>query len=148
MHKITAVMIDDDPMFTALMTSLMDRYDIEVHAFDVAETGLSYLTRYHPDIVFLDMVMPGQDGLDVLSRITHNPNLCELPVVVTSGVEDQQAIFKAVQEGAVGYLVKPFSEDDFLLKLAQALVVDIDELRARKNRQGSSEDNGDHRRAG
>jgi len=61
-----------------------------------------------PDLVLLDMLMPGMDGLEVLRRLKANPEWRHVPVVIISAVDAQDAVVRCIEEGAEDYLTKPF----------------------------------------
>src|SRR5262245_42839884 len=90
------------------------------HSVDLAASGaeaLAHLEQSTPDVVVLDVMMPGMDGMEVLRRIRSEPHTANLPVVMYSAVSDPAYREAAMEKGANDYLVKGS--------------VEIDELRAR-----------------
>jgi CheY-like chemotaxis protein len=73
--------------------------------------ALTLLDRLRPDMILLDVMMPGLDGLDVLRTIRRHPRHKDLPVIVYSALSDKSTIDNAIQNGAQNYLVK--SKADF-----------------------------------
>jgi DNA-binding response OmpR family regulator len=104
--EITILVVDDEPRLRELMkVALGTRYTF-LEAGDVNQ-ALS-LVRKRPDLVLLDVMIPGGSGLDVLREIRSNPDLDRIPVVVVSAwqaAEDRRA---ALEEGADAFLGKPF----------------------------------------
>ena len=73
--------------------------------------ALNLLDRVRPDMILLDVMMPGVDGIDVLKTIRAHPQHKDLPVVVYSALSDPDTVDKAIRSGAQSYLVK--SKVDF-----------------------------------
>ena len=73
--------------------------------------ALNLLDRLRPDMILLDVMMPGVDGIDVLRTIRAHPMHKDLPVVVYSALSDPETVDKAIKSGAQSYLVK--SKVDF-----------------------------------
>lgn len=87
------------------------------HQVEAAEDGASALEMLadHPfDAVLLDIVMPGMDGLEVLSRMKADPRLRDIPAVVISSLEESDSAVRCIEMGAEDYLTKPF--DPVLLR--------------------------------
>ena len=94
--------VDDDAFFRALYHDLLtpDGYSVET-ASSGAE-ALERLARAAPDLVLLDLVMPGMDGLETLRRIREDRP--ELPVVMVTGQQDVRSAVEALKGGAADYL--------------------------------------------
>jgi len=69
-------------------------------------TALAMIDEVRPDVILLDVMMPGMDGLEVLQRVRSNPSHRNLPVLVYSALSDQATIDTAMERGAQAYLVK------------------------------------------
>ncbi len=74
-----------------------------------------------PDLVLLDLVLPGVDGFDVLRKIRQHPLLMHLPVVILTAKTTREAVLKGLSCGADGYLTKPF-EIPILIKAVRAVL--------------------------
>jgi putative two-component system response regulator len=102
---------DDEPSLRELMrVSLGDGYTF-AEANDVAE-AIELAERFQPDLVLLDVMMPGGSGLDVVERLRANPDLAGIPVVVISAFAADSDRLAAHDAGADGFLRKPFDPDE------------------------------------
>jgi len=89
-----------------LMDALGDDYDVSV-AMD-GETALENLEIEVPDIILLDIMMPGMDGYEVCSRIKANKAMAEIPIIFLTAMTDINSKTKGFELGAVDYITKPF----------------------------------------
>ncbi len=101
------VLIVDDDIGTGRLLALLVRHlGHEAAHVDSGGKALDYLSDHHPDLVILDVMMPGIDGLEVLSRMRQNPSTAEVPVVMFSALADPQFRQTAKSRGANDYWVK------------------------------------------
>jgi DNA-binding NarL/FixJ family response regulator len=104
----TVVLAEDQPMVRAGFRALLDsRSDIEV--VGEAATGaeaLAQVRAHHPDVVVMDIRMPGMDGLEATRRITAEPALSHTRVLVLTTFELDEYVFGALDAGASGFLLK------------------------------------------
>lgn len=105
--RIQVVLIDDNDLTrSALRLALPLELTEVVGEASSGQTGLEICLRYKPDLVFLDIVMPGMGGLDVLPAIKDALPLTEVLMVTASN--DRATIESAVKGGASGFIIKPF----------------------------------------
>ena len=91
---------------------LNERVNALGHISILAENGLSALAQIRkqpPDLVLLDILMPGMDGYEVLCHLKDNTSLRHIPVIVISAVDDMENIVRCIEKGADDYLTKPFN---------------------------------------
>lgn len=101
------VVDDTETNIDILMETLADEYDVRV-ALD-GESALDYLADELPDLILLDIMMPGMDGYEVCSRLKADPATREIPVIFLTAMTDEQNEAKGLALGAVDYVTKPFS---------------------------------------
>jgi adenylate cyclase len=110
----TVLVVDDDPINRMLLErSLLQ----DGHAVTTAENGRQALDRireHAPDVVLLDILMPGIDGFGVLEQIKADSSLRDIPVIMISALEDFDSVIRCIELGADDYLPKPF--DPVLLR--------------------------------
>ncbi|XMB87409.1 response regulator [Mycoplasmatota bacterium WC44] len=114
------VLIVDDTKTNALLLEciLGGGYSVDT-VFD-SEEALSYIEEKHPDIVFLDIVMPNKSGYDILKYIKSKKELSNTSVIVVSGLDHMNAKTKAFELGANYYMEKPINANS-LLKVVKKL---------------------------
>lgn len=102
-----SVLIVDDDLGTGRLLALLIRHIGHEAAFvESGAQALEYLSTHRPDLVILDVMMPGIDGLEVLKRMRADPHTADLPVVMFSALSDPQFRQVAREKGANDYWVK------------------------------------------
>jgi two-component system, CitB family, response regulator MalR len=110
---IKVLIVEDDPMvvkFNKHYLELVDGFQLNAVARS-ADEALEILKKERIDLVLLDIYMPGMDGLELLSKLRKMGEF--VSVIVVSAARDSSSIKKALQYGAVDYLIKPFEFDRF-----------------------------------
>jgi two-component system alkaline phosphatase synthesis response regulator PhoP len=109
MSKTRIVLIEDEEDIAALikLQAEMSGYKI-IHEID-GLNGLRAVEREKPDIVILDIMLPGQNGLDVCRKLKSNPDLKDIPVIMISAKSEEIDVILGLELGADDYVAKPFS---------------------------------------
>jgi two-component system response regulator AtoC len=113
------MVIDDDPSVRDYMEALVSRQGYRVYAAADGEQALGQLDDVRPDLVTLDVVLPGVDGLETLKRIKQR--MPDVPVVMLSGHGQARNIVEAMRLGATDFLRKPFEVEELELAFQKAL---------------------------
>ncbi len=103
----TALIIDDDRSIVTTLEIYLEELGFSVHSAATAAKGLELLKTCHPDIVFLDLKLPDQNGLDILKEMIAAEPLCAI-IIITAYATIDTAV-RAVKMGAFDYLPKPFT---------------------------------------
>ena len=115
--------IDDNPMDILIMREALDgsRRTKLLHAASDGAEALAFLRRERPfenaprpDLILLDLNMPGMGGFEVLSKIKSDPALCSIPTVMLTSSDSEHDVERAYEERANGYVQKPTDLDDFI----------------------------------
>ncbi len=122
-RQLRILVVDDDPAMVGAITALVGT---EGHQVVTAYDGISAVKRVEdeaPDLVLLDLAMPGPDGYSVAGRIRA---LGRIPIIVVSGESSEPAKVRALELGADDYLVKPFGKAELLARI-NAVMRRVDE---------------------
>ena len=117
-RPLRILVVDDDPAMVGAITALVGT---EGHQVITAYDGLTAIKRYReerPDIVLLDLAMPGPDGFTVAGRMRSEG---DVPIVVVSGESSEEAKVRALGIGADDYLVKPFGRAELLARIGAVM---------------------------
>ncbi len=117
-RPLRILVVDDDPAMVGAITALVGT---EGHQVITAYDGLTAVRRFreeHPDLVLLDLAMPGPDGFTVTGQIRAAGSA---PIIVVSGESSEAAKVKALGIGADDYLVKPFGRAELLARIAAVM---------------------------
>ena len=118
--KLRIIVIDDHTLFREGLQSLLSRHGIEVVAsVGDGHEGIRLAQELQPDIVLLDMRMPGMSGLEVLKQFQHLK--FEAPVVMLTTSGDERDLVEALRNGAKGYLLKDMEPDSVVAALREII---------------------------
>jgi CheY-like chemotaxis protein len=101
---IKALAIDDDPAMTELLALLLKSHGLEVFTANSGNEGLQLVRAADPDIIILDLMMPGVDGWQVCREIR---TFSKVPIIVLSALDNPGMVASALDAGADDYLIKP-----------------------------------------
>jgi len=109
MHKPKLLLIEDEEDIAALikLQAEIAGYQIEV-AYD-GLNGYSAVEKHKPDLLILDIMLPGQSGLDVCRKVKTNPELSHIPIIMISAKSEETDVVLGLELGADDYVTKPFS---------------------------------------
>lgn len=104
----TIVVVDDDHEILKLITLLLRRIGADSKAFYDGREALKYLAQEIPDLIILDLMLPDIDGLDILRQLRSQDRFAKVPVLILSAKADPESIRKGLDDGADGYVTKPY----------------------------------------
>jgi PAS domain S-box-containing protein len=118
------LLVDDSPLQIDVLQGLLERagYPTVISTTE-AQEAVDLARREGPDVIFLDMVMPGRDGLEILSELRADEELAHIPVLIITMLEDAQAKIRALELGATDYLRKPVVQYELIARLRNALAI-------------------------
>jgi len=116
------LMVDDDPNFGRLVRELLERNGYAVTVVTSGTACLETARREPPDLIVLDVMMPGMDGYDVCQELRNDAGLRNVPVVILTAMEDPKLNQRAFAAGAKLCMTKPLRPDKFLHAVQMALL--------------------------
>lgn len=124
-RKRHVLYIEDNPDNCALVKSIIrqKRPDLDLVCEGSAEEGLQTALRQHPDVILMDINLPGISGMDALELLAEFDDVRDIPVIAVSANAMPDHIEKCLQAGFLNYLTKPINVDQFLFTLDHALNV-------------------------
>jgi DNA-binding response OmpR family regulator len=99
---------DDDPMIRTVMATNLEAEGFDVQTVADGDAAYEATVRIHPDVLVLDIMMPGRDGYAVLRDLRSNPETAEVPVVLLSAKATDAEVWEGWKAGADYYITKPF----------------------------------------
>ena len=109
MKNTSVVVIEDEEDILELISYNLRREGFDVKGATSGEDGLALVASSRPNIVLLDLMLPGVSGLKVCKRLKANPELQSIPVLMVSAKGDESDIIAGLEMGADDYVTKPFS---------------------------------------
>jgi two-component system sensor histidine kinase/response regulator len=111
------LVVDDQAANLRAVSTLLTRYGYEVLTASAGEAALELALAHVPDLLLLDMMMPGMDGFELLAQIKQHPELTRLPAVFLTAAQDRELLLRAFAAGAVDYVTKPFMPEELLARV-------------------------------
>jgi two-component system response regulator MtrA len=115
------LVVDDDPDVCDLVTYKLRKSGYEVRTATDGEQARSAVAQELPDLVLLDVMMPGPTGLEVLERWRAEPNTAVMPVILLTALAQESDVERGFALGADDYIMKPFSPRELARRVAAVL---------------------------
>ena len=110
------LIVDDLPQNVRLLEAVLSPHGFRVATASSGQEALDVLSKEHPDLVLLDILMPGIDGYEVCRRIREDPETAFLPVIMITASGDEEKI-RAIESGADDFVNKPFDQAELLARV-------------------------------
>lgn len=117
----SVLVVDDEPMARTLLRLMLVRAGFEVVEAEDGYDALDKLKEGEPDVMILDVMMPGIDGFHVCETVRATPNTSELPIIMLSAKTDLASVNKGLRLGANKYLTKPISPEELTRQVRDVL---------------------------
>ncbi len=123
MTRETVFIVDDNPANLGLLFEHLNRAGFRVHVAADGEAALQAIGKVQPDVVLLDVLMPGLDGFETCRRLKADASTRDIPVLFMTALTDLVDEVKGLELGAVDYIAKPFQVDRVLARLRTHLAL-------------------------
>ena len=115
------LIVDDDPSIVMTVQFLMKQQGYNVLTAERGEDALDFIYRYKPDLLVLDIMLPGIDGYEVCEIVKLNPDYAEIKIVLLTAKGRETEMAKGLALGADAYFVKPYSNAELVAKVRELL---------------------------
>lgn len=116
-RKRSIILVEDDRLFQAVITSHLGRANFEISLFGSGEEMLASSARLEPDLFLLDVMLPGMDGFEICRKIREYPPWKDKPILALTSLDRVVDRVKGLQSGADDYLIKPFDPSELLARI-------------------------------
>jgi len=121
--KNVILIVDDTPENLRVLGDMLDQQGYEVRIATSGPNALENATAAPPDLILLDILMPGMDGYEVCRRLKENDKLRRIPVIFISALAMPDQKTRAFQEGAADFVTKPFQAEEVVARVQTHLQV-------------------------
>lgn len=117
----SVLIVDDEPMARTLLRLMLVRAGFNVSEAEDGFDALDKVRKNRPDVILLDVMMPGMDGFSVCERLRNDADTAVLPIIMLSAKTDLASINRGLRVGATVYLTKPISPEDLTRHVREVL---------------------------
>ncbi len=117
------LIIDDQPANLQVLGSVLGSLGYEIIPAGDGPTALRRLNLRPPDLVLLDLLMPGMDGFEVCRRIRQQVEFAEMPIIFLSAADEKELVVRALEAGGVDYITKPFNQAELVRRVQTHLAL-------------------------
>lgn len=123
MSQEIILLVDDQTENISVLYTFLRQFDYELLVAVNGEFALSIVAETRPDLILLDVMMPGLDGFEVCRRLKENPESAEIPVIFMTALTETQDKLAGFAAGGVDYITKPFSQEEVLARIRTQLTL-------------------------
>ena len=117
-HTPVILVIDDDANNLAIVSDYLNGFDFTILIAEDGESGCERAAYAKPDLILLDVLMPGIDGYETCRRLKADPRTREIPVIFMTALAETEHKVRGFQAGAVDYVTKPFQREEVLARVS------------------------------
>ncbi len=115
------LIVDDSPTEIRKISTILEKHNHEVITADNGADGVAVARSEQPDLILMDVVMPGLNGFQATRQLTRAPETADIPVIIVTTKDQETDRVWGTRQGAKGYLVKPVSEDSLTQTINELL---------------------------
>jgi twitching motility two-component system response regulator PilH len=120
-HGTRILIVDDSTTVRFVMARMLRESGYQVLQADNGTAGLEMASRHQPDLIFMDVIMPGLNGFQVTRKLRQSRETKDLPIIIISGNKQVVEQFWATRIGANDYMEKPFDRRELFYRLEKVL---------------------------
>jgi two-component system alkaline phosphatase synthesis response regulator PhoP len=113
------LIIDDEPDFVDMIQMRLEANGYTIVSAEDGIQGVDVAIEEAPDLILLDVMMPGWDGYETLKQLRRKPEVAKTPVIMLTAKGESRSIFKAQEMGSTDYLIKPCDSTELLETVAK-----------------------------
>lgn len=121
MEKIKILVVEDEAPIQELLQFNLERKKYRVKVVDSGEEAMAVAVQFQPDLILLDIMLPGADGLEVCKRLKADAKTEQIPIIMLTALCEEADIVTGLELGADDYITKPFSPRVLLARVKAAL---------------------------
>ncbi|MGB3292858.1 MAG: response regulator [Phormidesmis sp.] len=111
------LIVDDSPTNVEILSDCLNQPDFQIVFAPNGERALEQAIHQRPELILLDVIMPGIDGFETCRRLKENPDTCNIPVIFMTALSDAENKVKGLSLGAIDYVTKPFQYEEVLARV-------------------------------
>lgn len=119
--KKSILFIEDEEELLITVGNLLSDKGFDVICVKTGEEAISYLTDNKPDLLLIDLKLPGMDGFDIMKEVRSKESIASIPMVVLTAYNDLNAMMHAKKSGAADYITKPFDFEYLITTVSNIL---------------------------
>ncbi len=122
-RRSVVLVVEDDEVLHALVAAMLESEPVDLVFETDGAAAFDRVNAVGPDLVLMDVMLPGGDGVALTERIKSTPDLAAIPVVMLSGEARLETLVRSMEAGAADFIVKPFTREALIAKLGKYLPV-------------------------
>ena len=118
------LIVDDEPTALATMEAILTGDGYQLEFASNGNTAIEKAEQLLPDLILLDVMMPGINGFEVCQRLRATPKLAEVPIIILTALDDRSSRLQGIEAGADDFLIKPVDRQELRLRVGTILRLD------------------------
>ena len=115
------LIVDDSPTEIHVLSGMLQKHGHQVDSVDNAEAGIARSQETKPELILMDVVMPGMNGFQATRSISKNPETQHIPIIIVTTKDQETDRVWGMRQGAKDYITKPVDESELMSKINAAL---------------------------
>jgi CheY-like chemotaxis protein len=112
--KYNVLAVDDIPLNLVLVQKMLSRFNFKLRTAKGGQEALDAVAEQKPDLILLDLMMPGIDGFEVIRRLREDPTTADIQIVILSALNSNEDVVKGFNVGANDFIMKPIIMEKLL----------------------------------